>query len=245
MVAELGIDAESTALDVAAGTGKFTRLLVPTGARVLAVEPVDSMRRQLALVVPEALPLAGTAESIPLRTGAVDAITVAQAFHWFKLDRALPELHRVLSPGGSLGLIWNRADTSVGWVAHLNALSSPARNRSATDALRSAKKLIKGWRDRLGRTSSDDGGVGSWVAKSRAAFASSPLFRPLEERFFRHGEETDADRLVDWVSSFSKFSLLTGTEQRQVADQVRQFVAELPPRLVFPFCTDVFWTTRR
>ena len=86
-----------TVVDVGAGTGKLTRLLPTTRAHVIAVEPVAEMRAKLTGVQA----LDGTAEEIPLPDGSADVITVAQAFHWFDHERALPELHRVLKPGGT------------------------------------------------------------------------------------------------------------------------------------------------
>jgi SAM-dependent methyltransferase len=93
-----GLGPGRTVVDVGAGTGKLTRLLVETGARVIAVETVAEMRAKVTVI--EALD--GTAEQIPLPDAAADLITVAQAFHWFDLDRALPEMHRVLRPGRCL-----------------------------------------------------------------------------------------------------------------------------------------------
>jgi len=106
IVSEFGLRAGRTVLDLAAGTGKLTRLLVSSGANVIAVEPIREMREQLHGVVA----LAGTAERIPLTDSYVDAVTVAQAFHWFDADLALREIHRVLRPGGGLALIWNARD---------------------------------------------------------------------------------------------------------------------------------------
>lgn len=105
-------------LDLAAGTGKLTRLLVATGARVVAVEPLAAMRAHVA--DPELLE--GTAEAIPLPDASVDAVTVGQAFHWFDRERALAEIARVLRPGGGLGLVWNERDKTVPWVAELELL---------------------------------------------------------------------------------------------------------------------------
>ena len=80
---ELGLEPGRTVLDVAAGTGKLTRELVPSGATVIAVEPVPAMRAVLERVVPDARALDGTAEALPIDDATVDAITVASAFHWF------------------------------------------------------------------------------------------------------------------------------------------------------------------
>jgi SAM-dependent methyltransferase len=113
---ETGIAAGVRVLDLAAGTGKLTRLLAGTGADVVAVEPVEGMRHQLSEVLPEIEVLDGTAEAIPLDAGSVDVVTVAQAFHWFKYDEALAEIRRVLRPGGSLAILFNRRDERVDWV---------------------------------------------------------------------------------------------------------------------------------
>lgn len=110
LVERLGIGPGWTVLDLAAGTGKLTRQIVALGAAVVAVEPGDEMRGVLERVVPAAEALAGTAEEIPLPAGSVDAVTVGQAFHWFRQQEAYAELHRVLRPGGGFGLLWNRWD---------------------------------------------------------------------------------------------------------------------------------------
>jgi SAM-dependent methyltransferase len=106
IVRELDLRPGRTVLDLAAGTGKLTRLLLPSGANVIAVEPMRQMREKLAGIVA----LAGTAERIPITDGFVDAVTVGQAFHWFDAERALREIHRVLAPGGGVALIWNARD---------------------------------------------------------------------------------------------------------------------------------------
>jgi SAM-dependent methyltransferase len=101
----LELSADTRVLDLAAGTGKLTRLLADSPATVIAVEPVREMRAALPDSV-EALD--GTAERIPLGDSSVDLVTVAQAFHWFDGDAALAEIHRVLRPGGRLAIVWNR-----------------------------------------------------------------------------------------------------------------------------------------
>src|SRR3989442_48244 len=100
--AELAIGPSSTCVDLAAGTGKLTRALVPRAGTVIAVEPIDEMRDTLRAVVPGVEARAGTAENMSLPDDSADAVAVGQAFHWFDGDRALAEIHRVLRPGGGL-----------------------------------------------------------------------------------------------------------------------------------------------
>jgi ubiquinone/menaquinone biosynthesis C-methylase UbiE len=106
----LGIGPGRRVLDLAAGTGKLTRQLVPLGAEVVAVEPGDRMRGVLERVLPDVEALPGSAEAIPLPDASVDAATVGQAFHWFRTREALAELHRVIRPGGGIALLWNAWD---------------------------------------------------------------------------------------------------------------------------------------
>jgi ubiquinone/menaquinone biosynthesis C-methylase UbiE len=124
---ELDLRPGRTVLDLAAGTGKLTRQLVPTGARVLAVEPLPAMRAVLEREVPEAEALEGVAETIPLADASVDAVTVAHAFHWFDRDRAYLEIHRVLRPGGALALLGNQRDPESALQTGITELLLPIR----------------------------------------------------------------------------------------------------------------------
>ena len=94
-------------LDLGAGTGKLTRVLAARYREVVAVEPLANMRAMLDRVVPGVTALAGSAERIPLDDASVDAVFAAQAFHWFDKPVALPEIARVLRPGGVLAIVWN------------------------------------------------------------------------------------------------------------------------------------------
>ena len=114
-------------LDLAAGTGAVTRLLIGRAARVVAVEPDERMRAVLAARCPEAEVLEGRGEDIPLADASVDAVVIASAWHWLDPERAVPEIARVLRPGGNLGVIWVSRDTRVAWVAEFNALMHEAR----------------------------------------------------------------------------------------------------------------------
>jgi ubiquinone/menaquinone biosynthesis C-methylase UbiE len=119
--AEVGVGPGARVCDLAAGTGKLTRLLVATGADVVAIEPVPGMREQLAAASPEVEVLDGVSEAIPLDDASVDVVTVAQAFHWFRFEEALAEIRRVLRPGGALAILFNERDERVPWVKTWNA----------------------------------------------------------------------------------------------------------------------------
>ena len=103
-------------LDLGAGTGKLTSRLVERGLDVIAVDPIPELLDVLRATLPQTPALLGTAEQIPLPDSHVDAVLVAQAWHWFDTDRAGAEISRVLRPGGRLGLLWNVRDTRLGWV---------------------------------------------------------------------------------------------------------------------------------
>lgn len=109
-------------LDLGAGTGKLTSRLVERGLDVVAVDPIAEMLETLRVSLPDTPALLGTAEDIPLVDNSVDAVLVAQAWHWFDPDRAIPELARVLRPGGRLGLVWNTRDERSGWVRELGEI---------------------------------------------------------------------------------------------------------------------------
>ena len=115
-----------TVLDLGAGTGKLTRALATRGLEVFAVDPAPNMLAQLSAAIPEATVSVGPAEDIPLADASVDAIVVGQAWHWVDQSRAVPEVARVLRPGGTLGLIWNMRDERTAWVARLTEVMHPA-----------------------------------------------------------------------------------------------------------------------
>ena len=175
IVSKLDLRPGRTVLDLAAGTGKLTRLLVPSGANVIAIEPVREMRQELEQRVPGIVALAGTAERMPLTDGYVDAVTVGQAFHWFRQDEALREIQRVLRPGGGLALIWNARDERHPVQAALSELIDPLEG----DAPR---RKQRDWRSLLG---------------------DSGLFERCERALFEHEQVVDEQGLVERVVSIS------------------------------------------
>lgn len=109
----LPLDADAVVLDLGAGTGKLTRVLAERYGEVTAVEPLANMRAMLERVVPGVTALPGSAERIPLDDGSVDGVFVAQAFHWFDKPVALPEIARVLRPGGVFAIVWNEGNDEL------------------------------------------------------------------------------------------------------------------------------------
>jgi SAM-dependent methyltransferase len=125
------------AVDVGAGTGKFTASLVAHGLEVTAVEPDHTMLSRLATNHPSVAALAGSAESLPVDDASVDLVAFAQAWHWVDAPSASVEAARVLRPGGSLALVWNIRDADVDWVARLGEImgSSEAEQYSSEEPL--------------------------------------------------------------------------------------------------------------
>jgi SAM-dependent methyltransferase len=198
-------------LDLGAGTGKLTRALLATGAHVIAVEPGDEMRARLEHAVAGAEALRGAAEEIPLLDGSVDAITVGQAFHWFRHDEAIPELHRVLRPGGGVALVWNSRDPDNPLQREIGELIAPFVPPGRPDA--------EEWPRPLGE---------------------SELFGPLEEQRFSFVEELDPDTLAERIASVS-FVAAAPAEARQKLDASLRRVAErLGGRVDFPYVTRAY-----
>lgn len=112
----------ATVLELGAGTGKLTELLVAGGHRVIATDPLPEMLTLLKARVPGVHTVAATAEAVPLPSRCIDVIVCAQSFHWFDHDLALAEMARVLRPGGYLALVWNTRDEGIPWVKKLGSI---------------------------------------------------------------------------------------------------------------------------
>ena len=133
-------DTPARVLELGAGTGLLTADLVALGHRVLATDPLEEMLRHLAARLPAVPAARAVAERIPLPSRSVDVVVSAQAFHWFDLERALPEIARVLRPGGEIALVWNERDERIPWVKRLgDVIGTQEQNADPThDLIRSA-----------------------------------------------------------------------------------------------------------
>jgi SAM-dependent methyltransferase len=185
-------------LDLGAGTGKLTRQLAGRGLDVTAVEPSEGMREQLRRVVPGVRALAGSAERIPLPGHSVDAVLVAQAWHWVDPVVAVPEVARVLQPGGLLGLLWNIRDERADWVAELGA----ALRRS--DGPQSASNTV-----------------------SSAPLVGPPL-GPVERHDVEWVHHISPDALIDMVASRSYVITLPGADRAALLSEVRLLIQAHP-----------------
>jgi ubiquinone/menaquinone biosynthesis C-methylase UbiE len=112
----------ATVLELGAGTGKLTEQLVALGHDVHATDPDDAMLAVLRRKLPDTRTSVAGAEDLPVPDRSVDVVVAAQCFHWFDLDRALPEIARVLRPGGHVALVWNVRDERIPWVRRLGRL---------------------------------------------------------------------------------------------------------------------------
>lgn len=121
------------ALDLGAGTGKLTRMLVDVAERVTAVDPSEAMLDELRSVLPHVPARVGAAEAIPLASASQDLVTVAQAFHWFDEDRACDEIARVLRPRGTLALLWNVRSPLCSWDLACEVIAHPDSDGIAVD----------------------------------------------------------------------------------------------------------------
>jgi ubiquinone/menaquinone biosynthesis C-methylase UbiE len=192
LVDRLGLRPGTTVVDLGAGTGKLTRALVPTGAHVVAVEPLPEMRSQLEAAVPGADVLAGSAEALPLPDDSVDAVVAASAFHWFETERALAEIHRVLVPGGALATVGNGRDLADPLQREIQTFVGPY--------LPTAEQIL------------------SWIPVVDA----SPLFGPAEEFATTFEQWFDADGLAERIGTISYVVRLPDDERARVLEQVRE-----------------------
>jgi SAM-dependent methyltransferase len=190
-------------LDLAAGTGKLTRLLVERFPRVITVEPLAGMRGVLGRLVPQAESLDGSAEAIPLEDASVDAAFVAEAFHWFDTRAAATELARVLRPGGLLRLTFN-------------VWKGPFRPSIGADA----RRLLEQLEARAGKTGAAKVTGGEW----KRGFDGLP-FAPLDERHVDHEDVLERERVVAYLVSTSSAAALPEPERSALRDALLDAIA--------------------
>ncbi len=202
----------ATVVDVGAGTGKLTEVLLRPGATVIAVEPVAAMRAELSRTLPAVTALAGTADALPLGEGSADTIAIGQAYHWFAGQPALAEFARVLRADGRLALLWN------------------ARDR-AQPLWREVSRVIEPLRD-----GTPQHGDGRW----RQSLAETPDFRALAAERFPYRQMVDRDGLLDRVSSISFIAALEPARRAAVLDDLAAVAAQESEPLALDYVTEVY-----
>jgi SAM-dependent methyltransferase len=216
IVDELGLRRGSEVLDLGAGTGKLTRMLVEGGFAVTAVDPSPAMLSKLLAVTPEARVRVGTAEAIPVARGSIDAVTAAQAFHWFDSGRALVEIHDVLRPGGGMALVWNKREDSDPMQALLAELTAPPE--------RAAPR--------------------GWQLDVPGLLAASGLFGPVSRSEFGHVHATDPSRLLSRLRSSSYVAALAAERRRAVERQLGEGLERVAPITQIAYTTIVYVARR-
>jgi SAM-dependent methyltransferase len=224
-VAPVGRDLGSLrVLDVGAGTGKLTALLARLGADVTAVEPDTAMLEELRRGLPSVRALPGSAERIPLPDASVDAVLCGQSMHWFDLSRALPEIARVLVPGGTLGGLWNADDDRVPWVAGLQESAEGAASLS-----------LSVQRSQAVRFGSTQFGVA--------------LFTPTERAEFANSQRLTAQTLAGLIGTHSKVLVMAPAERARLLAKVGAYLASRPEtadgQFELPMVTSVIRSVRR
>jgi SAM-dependent methyltransferase len=220
-----GLPSAATVLELGAGTGKLTCLLVSAVGRVVAVEPAEAMRRLLVSLCPEAEALAGSAEEIPLVNASVDAVFAAEAFHKFDGERALAEIARVLQPRGVLVLMWNLpagpTEPSIAAVEQLLQQRAP------------------GDRAELGYDPLDLNTTRYESGEWRLPFAESP-FEELQETRLPNPQMVDRDGLVAFFASMGWIAALPDADRLPLLDEVRSLLPAAEYRRAWE--THVHWT---
>jgi SAM-dependent methyltransferase len=182
-------------VDIAAGTGLFSRALQRRVAHVIAVEPDDRMRAVLAARSPGVRAVAGWGEAIPVPDASADGVFVSSAWHWLDPGRAVPEIARVLRDGGRLGVIWTSRDRRVDWVAELDMHRRPQAVRSAGDA-----------RSQLRR-------------RHEVTLPGSAPFENIASASFAFVRTMTVDDAVDWLATYS--GLITAPAGERAAGLAR------------------------
>jgi len=201
-----GKDRPSVA-DIGAGTGILTTALHELGADVTAVEPDTQMLAQLRDQLPQVPAEYGSAELIPLPDHSVDAVLAGQALHWFDLDQALPEIARVLVPGGVLAGLWNLYDDQVSWIAELAEACGPDAGPATASS----------WR----------AGFARWSHGGRLT-EGSEFFVPAEHQTFANPQQQRADDLVATYATHSWFLVRPEPERAALLARISDFLHRHP-----------------
>jgi ubiquinone/menaquinone biosynthesis C-methylase UbiE len=184
-------------LEVAAGTGLWSRFLVELGAELTVVEPDDEMRAVLERQSPQVRSLVGTAESLPAADASFDVVVVSSAWHWFSQPEATHEMARVLRGGGRLFVLWNGFSKDVAWVDELARL----RNSEGDPQIRP-----RGW---------------------TAAELAGDLFHDVTDVIIDWTWRRSTEEMVSLFGTYSGVIVRSDEERRSINHTLRSRLAEL------------------
>jgi SAM-dependent methyltransferase len=206
-------DPVGTVVDLGAGTGALTRLLVGRAAEVVAVEPDDRMRAVLAQAVPGVRVVAGRGESIPLPDASADAVLASSSWHWMDPVPTLLEAGRVLVPGGTLAAVWSGPDPDSGLLAEAQALLSGGEGAAGTDD-QSQVELSAALNDRAA------------LVQTLEIPSGVPFDQP-EQTVITWNVALDADELVGLLGTFSWVILMEDEARERLFETARRVLRDM------------------
>jgi len=215
-------------LELGAGTGKFTGALQDalrdSKVQIIASEPLISMREEFGKKHPDISLKDFPAENIDLPNSSVHAVIAAQSFHWFANDKSISEIHRVLVPGGKLGLVWNRRDRSLPWVKELDEeIVLPLYKQSNTPNQQS----------------------GEW----EKVLSASGKFGPINnDESFKMEQTFNFDEFINRIMSISVVAVLSKEEQQRTIDRVKLILSKHDKQekgtFTIPYIVQIYWCQR-
>ncbi|MBI3951064.1 MAG: class I SAM-dependent methyltransferase [Acidobacteria bacterium] len=221
LVSKLRLNPGALLCDLGAGPGMLSFLLAEREFRLVAVEPLQEMRRHGAeTAIARGLPVAfvgGQAEAIPVCDISVEAVLCGQAFHWFEAGTALREIHRVLKPGGGLALLWNNQD----WQ-HIQWLAEVERLIMKYNPQHDPNYRAKDWAGILN---------------------ASQWFRPAEHFEYTYDRYPEAEEVLGLIESYSYVRIIPPEAQHQLMQEVTALLEREQPlnrRLLLRYRTELY-----
>jgi ubiquinone/menaquinone biosynthesis C-methylase UbiE len=188
LVDQLGLEPGAPVLELGAGTGQLSEALLEAGLDLTAVEPLDGTRQLLAATIGPERVRAGRAEAIPLADGSVRAVFAADAFHWFDERRAMPQIKRVLQPGGGVAILRTAPVIDEPWSRELGEVITRMRPEHPAFNTRAAA----------------------------AALEEDPAFGEVRETTVTSKRDLDREALIALVGTFSWVATMTSEERERL-----------------------------
>jgi SAM-dependent methyltransferase len=218
-VSEAGLAPGARVLDAGAGTGQASRPLLESGLRVIAMEPAPNLRTKLHVVLPDVAVLGGLAEAIPLGDRSLDAAVAGQSFQWFDGPCAVPELHRVLRPGGALAVVW--IDSDQGSSLHREMWEAAGEYPEEGSVIDQAQDRWRTW------------------------FDDTDVFGPFRSATFPFVRRVAAADIPSFLATSSDIAVLSPERRDLALRGVKEWAEELPAEVEFPMIVEVNLTLAR